>query len=105
LRALAVAYRKRLQTFPNVPTTVEKGYEKLNISVWIGYFVPVKTPRAVTSKLAEVFDQALQDKQIIAKIEKARVTVENQGPDEAAKFLTEEHEKWSEVARVARITP
>ena len=104
LRTLAVAYRKRLQAFPNIPTTAERGYDKLNISVWVGYFVPAKTPRAVTNKLAEVFDQALQDKQIIEKIEKAKVTIENQGPGEAAKYLTEEHEKWSEVARVARIT-
>lgn len=103
LRALAVAYRKRLRTFPNIPTTVERGYEKLNISVWIGYFVPAKTPRGVINKLAEVFDQALQDKQIITKIENAKVTVENLGIDEAAKFLAEEHEKWSEVARVAKI--
>lgn len=103
LRALAVAYRKRLQAFPNIPTTVERGYEKLNISVWIGFFVPAKTPRGVINKLAEVFDQALQDKQIIKRIENAKVTVENLGPDQAAKFLAEEHEKWSEVARVTRI--
>jgi tripartite-type tricarboxylate transporter receptor subunit TctC len=104
LRGFAVTSPKRLKGFPNVPTTAEKGYPTLNPRPWFVYLVHAKTPPPVVARLAEVFREALQDKEIVAKIEKAGLTVENLGPEETAKFLAEEHKRWSEVARVAKIS-
>lgn len=103
LRALAVTAEKRVEEFPNIPTTPERGYPSIIIKPWFIYFVHAKTPPAIVSRLASAFKGALQDKEIIAKIEKVGLTVENQGPEEAAKFLADEHKKWSEVARLAKI--
>jgi tripartite-type tricarboxylate transporter receptor subunit TctC len=104
MRALAVASNKRLKDFPNLPTTVEKGFPELNLKVWVGFFAPAKTPPAVTKRLASALSEALKDPEVVAQIEKAQALVENLGPQETAKFLTEEERKWSEVARVAQIT-
>jgi tripartite-type tricarboxylate transporter receptor subunit TctC len=42
MRALAVASNRRLKDFPNVPTTVEKGFSELNLKIWVGFFAPAK---------------------------------------------------------------
>jgi len=104
LRALAITHPKRLKEFPEIPTTAESGYPKVNTIPWFVFAVHAKTPRAIVNRLDQVFREALKDKEILAKIEKAGMVVENLGAEEAGKFLAEEHKKWSEVARVAKIT-
>ena len=104
LRALAVASNRRLKDFPNVPTTVEKGFPELNLKVWVGFFAPAKTPAPVVKRLAAVISDSLKDPAVLANIEKSQALVENLGPQEAAKFYADEERKWSEVARVAKIS-
>jgi tripartite-type tricarboxylate transporter receptor subunit TctC len=103
MRALAVASNRRLKDFPNVPTTVEKGYPELNLKIWVGFFAPAKTPPAVVKKLSAVISDSLKDAEVAAAIEKAQALIENLGSAEFAKFLGEEERKWGEVARVAKI--
>jgi tripartite-type tricarboxylate transporter receptor subunit TctC len=104
-RGLAVTSPNRLKEFLDVPTTAEKGYPTLNPRAWAVFLAPAKTPQAVVKKLGEAFREALRDREVAGKIEKAGLTVENLGPEEAANFLSEEHKKWSEVARFAKIIP
>ena len=103
LRALAVASNRRLKDFPNVPTTVEKGFADLNLKIWVGFFAPAKTPAAIVKRLAAAISDSLKDPEVLVNIEKSQALVENLGPQEAAKFYADEERKWSEVARVARI--
>lgn len=103
MRALAVASNRRLKDFPNIPTTVEKGFPELNLKVWVGFFAPAKTPPAIVKRLSAALGESLKDPEIVGHIEKAQALVENLGPVEAAKFYVEEERKWSEVVRVAKI--
>lgn len=103
MRALAVASNRRLKDFPNVPTTVEKGFPELNLKVWVGFFAPAKTPAPIIKRLAAAIGDSLKQPEVIALVEKSQALVENLGPQEAAKFYAEEERKWSEVARVAKI--
>jgi tripartite-type tricarboxylate transporter receptor subunit TctC len=103
MRALAVASNRRLKDFPNVPTTVEKGFSELNLKIWVGFFAPAKTPAAIVKRLAGAIGDSLKDAEATAQIERAQALVENLGPQETAKFLVEEERKWSEVAKVAKI--
>jgi tripartite-type tricarboxylate transporter receptor subunit TctC len=104
MRALAVASNRRLKDFPNVPTMVEKGHPELILKIWVGFFAPAKTPAPVVKRLAAVISDSLKDAETAASIEKAQALIENLGPAEFAKFLADEERKWSEVARVAKIT-
>ena len=104
LRALAVTGQKRTKEFPDVPSTTEKGYPSINVSPWFIFFTRANTAPAIVEKLAKAFKEALQDREIAGKIEKAGIFVENGGPEEAAKFLAQENKKWSEVAKVAKIS-
>jgi tripartite-type tricarboxylate transporter receptor subunit TctC len=103
MRALAVASNRRLKDFPNIPTTVEKGFPELNLKIWVGFFAPAKTPPAIVKRLSAALGESLKDPEIVGHIEKAQALVENLGPAEAAKFYAEEERKWSEVVRVAKI--
>lgn len=103
MRGLAVASNRRLKDFPNIPTTVEKGFSELNLKIWVGFFAPAKTPTAIVKRLAGAIGESLRDGEVVAHIEKAQALVENLGPQETAKFLAEEQRKWSEVAQSAQI--
>jgi tripartite-type tricarboxylate transporter receptor subunit TctC len=103
LRALVVATRKRIKELPTVATTFEKGLPTVEASPWFIFFVRSGTPPAITDRLAKVIKDALADNDIAAKIEKAGVSVENIGPEETKKFLAEEHKRWSEVAKIAKL--
>jgi tripartite-type tricarboxylate transporter receptor subunit TctC len=103
LRALVVATQKRIKELPTVPTTFEKGLPAVEASPWFVFFVRADTPPAIANRLAKVFKDALVDKDIAAKVEKAGVSVENIGPEETKKFLADEHKRWSEVAKIAKL--
>jgi tripartite-type tricarboxylate transporter receptor subunit TctC len=103
LRALAVMSASHLEEFPNVPTTVEKGYPKVVSGAWVGFFVSAKTSSAIVKKLGEAFIEALKDKEIIGLLKNAGYTVDNLGPEESAKFLAEEEERCLQVIKAAKI--
>jgi tripartite-type tricarboxylate transporter receptor subunit TctC len=105
LRALAVASRKRVKELPDVPTTFEKGYKAVEANPWFVFFVRANTAPDIVTRLDKAFREALQDKEIAAKIDKAGIVVENDGSKEAAQFLAQENKKWSEVAKMAKIEP
>ncbi len=44
LRVLAVTGRGRLPSLPNVPTTAEAGYPKVDATSWFALFAPAATP-------------------------------------------------------------
>src|SRR5512145_51488 len=103
LRALVTATQKRVKELPSVPTTFEKGLPAVEASPWFVFFVRANTPPPIVNRLAKVLHDAIADKEIAAKIEKAGVSVENIGPEETKKFLAEEHKRWSEVAKIAKL--
>lgn len=103
LRALVVATQKRIKELPTVPTTFEKGLPAVEASPWFVFFVRANTPPAIVNRLAKVLSETFADKELAAKIEKAGVSVENIGPEETKKFLADEHKRWSEVAKIAKL--
>jgi len=103
LRALVTATQKRIKELPTVPTTFEKGLPAVEASPWFVFFVRANTPPSIVNRLAKVLSETFADKELAAKIEKAGVSVENIGPEEARKFLADEHKRWSEVAKIAKL--
>jgi tripartite-type tricarboxylate transporter receptor subunit TctC len=51
IRALAVSNTARTAVLPDIPTTVEAGYPDTDFNVWIGMFVPSKTPQGIIDRL------------------------------------------------------
>jgi len=59
LRALAVGAAKRSPLFPDVPTTVEAGYQNSDYNFWIGALVAAKTPRNIVARLNKEINAAV----------------------------------------------
>jgi tripartite-type tricarboxylate transporter receptor subunit TctC len=53
LKAIAVTTPTRAAALPDVPTMTEAGYPNVVVTVWNGFFVPAKTPKAIADKLGE----------------------------------------------------
>ena len=104
LRGLAIMDVKRDDGLPDVPSAREEGYPQIQVIAWYGFSVPQKTPSAVVDKLADAFHRAFADKEVIAALEKAELSVDNLGPKDFAKFLDEEIKRWTEVVEKAKIT-
>jgi tripartite-type tricarboxylate transporter receptor subunit TctC len=60
LKTIAVAGNKRLDIYPDVPTTAEQGLAGFDVQIWFGVSVPAGTPRAVVLKLNRDLQQTLQ---------------------------------------------
>jgi tripartite-type tricarboxylate transporter receptor subunit TctC len=105
MRSLAILSEKRHKDFPNVPTTVEIGYPQMLKISWHGFVVRTGTPRNIVEKLEQAFQEALKDKEIIGMFEKNGMVVDNLGTQGAIKLLADEHKRWSEIAKTAKIVP
>lgn len=103
IRVLANLYQERTKDFPNIPTIKELGYPTLTTHGWFGYFVPVKTPGEIVTRLGKAFEIATKDKEVIEKIEKSGMMAQSLVLGEATKFFQNEDRRWREVARKAKM--
>lgn len=99
LKALAVNDRRRLKDFPDIPTSIEKGFANLIYSAWGGFSVRSGTPKVIVEKMERVFKETLRDKELIEKLESTGFIVENLGLEEAAEFLAKDYQRKLEVAK------
>lgn len=105
LRALAVMDRKRFKIFPDIPTTVEKGYPELITASWGGFAAIVKTPKFAIEKLEKAFKEALKDKELVEKFENTGWVVENLESEEAMRFVAKDQQDKIKVARALKMVP
>ncbi len=58
LRVLATTGAQRTRFLPNVPTMAESGYRDVVAEVWVGVFMPPRTPAAIVSYAAMAIAEA-----------------------------------------------
>ena len=68
LTALAVNGDKRSAALPNVPTTLQASVADAEYPIWLGMFLPVKTPREIVDKLNRETLKALQEPKVRDKL-------------------------------------
>jgi tripartite-type tricarboxylate transporter receptor subunit TctC len=62
---------KRVAGWPQVPTMAEKGFPDASLNIWMGLYVPAKTPKPVVEALTRAFNQAAKDPAVVGALEKA----------------------------------
>lgn len=103
LRALAVTSAKRSALLPEVPTMAESGLPDYEVTGWFGLFAPVKVDPAIVQKL-NAATRATLDKPEVKKLLLAQGAEPAGDTSEAfAKFVNEEHAKWTKVIQDAGI--
>ena len=87
---LVTTATKRVPAFPNVPTMAEKGFPEASLNIWLGLYVPAKTPKPVVDVLVKALAQAARDPAVVAAFEKAGMFVDYHAPEETQKLLQSE---------------
>jgi len=105
VRALGVTTAERLPFLPDVPTidSFLNGYEAAG---WIGIGVPKGTPPEIIATLNKQTNAAVLDPNIRQRFaDLGALAVAPNSPDDFAKFIAENIEKWSKVIKFAGIKP
>jgi tripartite-type tricarboxylate transporter receptor subunit TctC len=103
LRALAVAYRTRLQALPNVPTMAEVGHPEIEFDNWFGVFVPAGTPREIIAYLNGAIAESLRQPDVRERLIDLGFAPVGSTPEEFATQIGTELENWAKVIRAAKI--
>ncbi len=101
LRALAVTSADVSNALPSVPVLAQylPGFEAI---FWTGVCAPKNTPSEIIEILNRQINAAIVDRAIAARFAELGTTVFPPGsPEQFAKFLRHETEKWGEVVRTA----
>ena len=99
LRVLAVTTGKRLPYLPDVPTVAESGYPSYEITSWQGVFAPAGTPRDVIAKINGELPELLKTPAMRKRMATEGADPVGSTPDEFAKRVASEINKWAKVAR------
>jgi tripartite-type tricarboxylate transporter receptor subunit TctC len=99
VKALGIASPQRAQTAPEIKTFAEQGYPGVIAENWSGVLAPASTPAAIVTKLNAAFVAALNDADVQRKLQQSGVAASPSTPDEFAKFMRSETERWATIIR------
>jgi tripartite-type tricarboxylate transporter receptor subunit TctC len=104
VRALAVSGPKRIEALPDVPPVADTvpGYESVQ---WYALLAPAGTPGDIVTRLHAEATQALKTADMKEKLATDGAEPVGSTPDALAAQLRNELEKWTKVARAAKIEP
>jgi tripartite-type tricarboxylate transporter receptor subunit TctC len=97
LIGLAVAGSERTSALPDLPTVAEAGYPDFAADSWNGLFAPADTPPEIVAKLNAAAVKALQDPQVMEKINAEGAIIVGNTSEEFAEYIAAEHAKWKAV--------
>jgi tripartite-type tricarboxylate transporter receptor subunit TctC len=99
IRALAVTGKNRSPDFPNLPTMAESGYPDYVLAFWTGIVAPAGTPADVVATLNGAINDSLRSPAVKASLAKFNVEPIIGTPQEFAKFIADEANRWGGIIR------
>jgi tripartite-type tricarboxylate transporter receptor subunit TctC len=105
VRALGVSTRKRLAVAPEIPTIAEAGLADYEVTGWNGVLAPAHTPRPIIDKLNSAIVAALKTPEIEKFLIEQGLEPAGNSPEEFAKVMHIDIEKWLRVTHEAGIKP
>jgi tripartite-type tricarboxylate transporter receptor subunit TctC len=107
VHAIAVTGSTRAAAIPGVPTSAEAGLPELDTTAWSALFVPKGTPAAIVSRINAAMNEAMEDKDVVARLAKLGSDVpatDARTPDALGKLVRSEIGKWVPLIASAEIT-
>lgn len=99
LKGIAVTSAKRARTQPDLPTVAESGVPGYEVIAWFGMLAPANTPMAIADKLQAEAKRALQNPDVVRRMEVDGTDIVNNTPREFAAEVKAEFEKWRDVVK------
>jgi tripartite-type tricarboxylate transporter receptor subunit TctC len=105
LRALAITSLKRSPSAPDVPTMIEAGVDKFEITAWFGFMAPGTTPPAIIQKVSADVARLVATPDVQNRILADASEPVGGTPDEYGSFIRAEIAKWREVVKQTNMKP
>ncbi len=105
VRPLGVSGRKRSEAMPNIPPIAEAGVPDYEATQWYGLAAPAGTPADIIARLHAEVTRALKAPEMVEKLAADGAEPVGTTPSEFAAHIKNELEKWTSVARAAKIEP
>lgn len=105
LKSHGLTASARSPVLPDVPTFAEAGVKGLEIDSWRGLVAPVGTPKSAIDILNAKSRNALGDKELRKKLDDLGFDILGSTPEDFAKRLLSEKDRWVGVVREAGIKP
>lgn len=103
MRALAMTAAQRSQLAPDIPTVAESGVPGYQAAIWNGVLAPAGTPRAIIERINREITTAMKSKDTIERYAVLGGDPLTSTPNEFARHIRAEIEKWGRVAKAAGI--
>jgi tripartite-type tricarboxylate transporter receptor subunit TctC len=102
LKLLAVATPKRMAALKDVPTIAETlpGFDS---AAWFAIVAPPKTPQAIAEKINADVNEALQQRDIIQRLDQLSAEPIGGTTQATAAYMREEIERWHKVIKAANV--
>jgi tripartite-type tricarboxylate transporter receptor subunit TctC len=105
LRALGVTTLKRVGAMPDVPSISEAGLPGYESTQWFGILAPAGTPRPIIDRLNQEIVRVLNLPDMKDRLSAEGTEVVASTPEDFAKHIKSETEKWAKVIKAAGIKP
>jgi tripartite-type tricarboxylate transporter receptor subunit TctC len=99
LKAVAVTSPKRSKLAPELPTLAESGFPDIQALAWMAIMAPANTPPAIIARMNKEIVAALEEPETQQKLAQAYMESVGSTPEELAKWMVEERERWAPVIR------
>jgi tripartite-type tricarboxylate transporter receptor subunit TctC len=103
LKALAIADEVRDLALPDVPTTIESGFPKLQATFWMGIVAPNGVPPEIIKRLNTEINAIMKTKEAEAMLARLSAKPKPGSPEDFAAFMAAETQKWAAVVKAADI--
>jgi tripartite-type tricarboxylate transporter receptor subunit TctC len=104
MKALAVTAHRRNQMAPDIPSVAELGFPQLESLAWIGLLAPSGLSQDVLARLSEETRRGMQGAEARELLGKQGFDVVANSPQEFARWIRAESEKWARVIRISGAT-
>ncbi|MFM1988131.1 MAG: hypothetical protein RJA99_1088 [Pseudomonadota bacterium] len=99
IRALAVMADRRSAALPDVPTTRELGYPRLESATWMGLLAPKGTPPEIVARINAAMNASLATPAIRDRLVSMGYTPLGGSGADFTRYMREEIVKWGEVVK------
>lgn len=104
VRALAVTGSERSAELPDVPSMAESGLPEVNIHLWSGAFVPIRTPPTIVEKLEAALRRAIQSPDVADRLKAMAVNPGGGPSEEFSRMIDADIRTYVEVVKSANLT-
>lgn len=104
LRMLAAGGTRRSPVTPNMPSLAEEGVRDIDVDIWYALFAPAGLARETVSLLNAEMTAILAQAEVRDNLQKQGLNPVTGTPEELARLVETDLERWTRVVRAARIS-